>query len=93
MASSIPKPPNDIPQVGEVYQHYKGTLYLVVGIELDEASLKWRILYTPYTDGMCPASFWSSGIIPWGRSFDGWTSLAQKGDQLVYRFTYYNTVH
>ena len=43
---SIPPVPTDAPQKGEVYKHYKGNLYTVVGLALDSAD-EWVVVYAP----------------------------------------------
>jgi len=47
-------PPNDAPQAGEVYKHYKGDNYKVVGLALG-ADDTWQVVYEPmYPDAAAP---------------------------------------
>jgi len=46
----IPPLPADAPEAGEVYQHYKGDRYRVVGIAL-HSDEKWHVVYEPLYEG------------------------------------------
>ncbi len=42
----MPPLPSDAPQAGEVYKHYKGDLYKVVGLAI-HSNDEWVVVYEP----------------------------------------------
>ncbi|HEY4501964.1 MAG TPA: DUF1653 domain-containing protein [Candidatus Paceibacterota bacterium] len=42
----IPQLPADAPKAGEVYKHYKGDLYKIVGLAIDSID-QWAVVYEP----------------------------------------------
>lgn len=65
----VPPLPADAPQAGEVYTHYKGDNYKVVGIALDSND-QWVVVYEPLYDGAVaklftrPAAEWHQ-VVEW----------------------------
>lgn len=65
----VPTPPADAPQAGEVYQHYKGDNYRVVGLAL-HSDETWLVVYEPLYDGAVsklftrPATEWHQ-VVEW----------------------------
>ena len=43
----VPEIPAGTPRAGEVYAHYKGDLYRVVGIALHANDEEWMVVYEP----------------------------------------------
>lgn len=43
----IPNLPEDFPKKGEVYQHYKGDKYEVVGLAIHSSDDIWMVVYKP----------------------------------------------
>jgi len=52
------------PQTGEVYKHYKGDSYRVVGMALHSPDDSWNVVYEPLYDGAVSKLF-SRPLIEW----------------------------
>lgn len=66
----LPPLPLDIPRVGETWEHYKGTCYVIKDVMVDSETLQVRIAYT---DGVNPT--WDrvlSGVNPITLKPCGW---------------------
>ena len=61
--------PADAPMAGEVYKHYKGDLYKIMGVALDSTD-QWAVVYEPSYENAAaslfvrPLSEWSS-MVEW----------------------------
>mgnify|MGYP001594948520 CR=1 FL=1 len=67
------------PQRGEVYRHYKGGLYLVLGQCLREGDLKIEVVYKNLLTG----SVWSRTLFDWNEMV-----LPNDSNEEVSRFEY-----
>lgn len=65
----VPPLPGNAPQAGEVYRHYKGDRYRVVGLAL-HSDETWNVVYEPLYEGAVsklftrPASEWRE-VVEW----------------------------
>ena len=65
----VPELPHDAPKSGEVYQHYKGDRYRVVGVALN-AEDSWAVVYEALYEGAAASLFvrdlaqWSQ-VVEW----------------------------
>jgi hypothetical protein len=68
---TIPNLPEDFPKKGEVYEHYKGDKYEVVGLAIHSNDDIWMVVYKPLYDFpdaelfTRPLSEWSEDV-DWG---------------------------
>ena len=60
----VPPVPADAPQAGEVYKHYKGDAYKVVGLAL-HSDETWLVVYEPMYEGAVSKLF-TRPILEWG---------------------------
>jgi len=67
----------EIPNAGELWRHYKGSLYVVVGACIDEATEGICVLYQNQKD---PLS------LPWSRDLGEWDMIVQWEGKEVRRF-------
>lgn len=74
----VPAIPSEAPKVGEVYQHYKGDQYNVVGIALDSTD-HWVVVYEPLYTGAVASLF--------TRPVDEWHEVVECQGSQVARFT------
>lgn len=58
-----PTPPDDAPQPGTRWRHYKGRVYLVVGLGRRELDGTWLVCYVPVD---------APDVVPWVRPLDEW---------------------
>lgn len=69
MSHDVPVVPADAPQAGEVYRHYKGDTYKVVGLAL-HSDETWLVVYEPMYEGAVsklftrPAQEWRE-LVEW----------------------------
>lgn len=69
MSHDVPPLPADAPGVGEVYRHYKGDNYKVVGLAL-HSDETWLVVYEPMYEGAVsklftrPAAEWRE-MVEW----------------------------
>lgn len=74
----VPAVPSDAPKVGEVYRHYKGDQYKVLGIALDSTD-QWVVVYEPMYGGAVASLF--------TRPVGEWHQLVEWQGAKVARFT------
>lgn len=60
----MPALPADAPKVGEVYRHYKGDLYKIVGVALDHTD-QWAVVYEAQYENPA-ASLFVRPLAEWG---------------------------
>jgi hypothetical protein len=60
----LPPLPTDAPQEGEVYRHYKGDSYRVVGVAL-HSDETWLVVYEPMYEGAVSKLF-TRPVAEWG---------------------------
>ncbi len=65
MSQPVPSIPAGAPQVGEVYKHYKGDQYKVVGLAL-HSDESWLVVYEPMYDGAVSKLF-TRPLIEWAQ--------------------------
>lgn len=78
MSHEVPTVPADAPGVGEVYRHYKGDLYKVVGLAL-HSDETWLVVYESMYEGAVSKLF--------TRPATQWREVVEWQDQKVERFT------
>jgi len=81
--------------IGQVWEHYKGGHYIVVGFSLDEETLSWRVQYENYPKYHAGLSITlpRSSLPPWSRCLSKWFGMADMDGKLVPRFTHLYDVH
>lgn len=62
--SDTPPLPASVPKVGEVYKHYKGGLYRVVGMALSSAD-EWVVVYEAMYENPA-AKLFTRPLVEWG---------------------------
>jgi len=67
------------PKPGQVYKHYKGTLYVVVNISLREENEEPIVNYFGLKTG--------SDLYPWSRTLADWNSQVKVNGELIPRFS------
>jgi len=61
--------PEDAPKIGEIYQHYKGDYYKVIGLALHSNDEEWMVVYAPVYENSAadlftrPLREWNEKII------------------------------
>lgn len=63
MSHDVPVVPADAPAAGEVYRHYKGDLYKVVGLAL-HSDETWLVVYEPMYEGAVSKLF-TRPVLEW----------------------------
>jgi hypothetical protein len=63
MSQDVPAVPTDAPKAGEVYKHYKGDSYRVVGLSL-HSDETWLVVYEPLYEGAVSKLF-TRPVIEW----------------------------
>ena len=71
--------PNDAPKAGEVYRHYKGDNYKVVGMALRSTDDSWDVVYEPLYNGAVFKLF--------SRPLSEWQEMVEWQGQKVQRFS------
>lgn len=74
----IPVLPADAPRVGEVYKHYKGDTYKVVGVAL-HSDETWSVVYEPMYDNPVSKLF--------TRPLSEWRAVIEWQGKKIERFT------
>lgn len=59
----IPPLPESAPKAGELYQHYKGDRYRVVGVAL-HSDETWNVVYEPLYEGAV-SKFFTRPVAEW----------------------------
>lgn len=80
----MPVLPADAPKSGEVYQHYKGDRYEVVGLALDSSD-QWVVVYKPLYENSA-APLFTRPCNEWNQRVDLPASKGGSGEK-VERFT------
>lgn len=64
----VPGVPADAPKAGEVYKHYKGDCYKVVGLAL-HSDETWLVVYEPMYEGAVSKLF-TRPLVEWGEAVE-----------------------
>lgn len=72
----------DLPRPGDTYRHYKGGLYEVVGVAIDEATLGPLVIYRP-----AEGNPHYGQPLPWVRTLDNFLDPVDDGVTSGPRFT------
>ncbi|MDB5225078.1 MAG: hypothetical protein JWL87_30 [Candidatus Adlerbacteria bacterium] len=68
--------PADAPEAGEVYKHYKGDLYKIIGVALDSTD-QWAVVYEPMYDNAA-APLFTRPLAEWSESLQWEDSQMQR---------------
>ena len=71
-----PLVPADAPKAGEVYQHYKGDCYKVVGLAL-HSDETWLVVYEPLYEGAV-SKFFTRPVAEWREAVEWQGSQAAR---------------
>ena len=71
--------PKEYPKVGEVYKHYKGDNYEVVGLALHSNDDIWMVVYKPLYEHADAQMF--------TRPLDEWSEIVSHDGEVLRRFT------
>ncbi|MBC7836931.1 DUF1653 domain-containing protein [Acetobacteraceae bacterium] len=74
----VPPIPDDAPRAGEVYKHYKGDTYKVVGLALHSNEDVWMVVYEPMHENPDAALF--------TRPLKDWREVVEWKGEKVERF-------
>lgn len=69
MKGNIVPMPHDVPQKGEVYQHYKGDKYKVVELALHSNDDVWMVVYEPMYENP-DAHLFTRPLSEWGEEVE-----------------------
>ena len=70
---------SDLPRTGASYKHYKGALYTVINIGIEESTKKIQVCYVPTNS--------KEHLFYWVRSLEEWNRPLQRGKDTLRRFT------
>jgi hypothetical protein len=67
----------DIPVVDEYYRHYKGGIYRVIGVALNESTLQPMVIYEDVKKSGVYRFYWARNLDSWNNPEDGKTRFTK----------------
>ncbi len=78
----VPDLPSSFPNKGEIYKHYKGDMYEVIGLAIHSDDDVWMVVYKPLYENADAEMF----VL----SLDRWNEVVTWNEQEVRRFLIVN---